>query len=109
MPSFVWACGVWLLTLAWLFRLWPLRHLQTLANWIVGCLWAVHFILVWYVVFKLADYHYVISIELPVGRAAYEMCTYISYAVGLTCFSSLGLIAITLCRLRIRPCGYLSD
>jgi len=100
MPSFVWVCGVGLFAITWLSGLPPLRHVRELAKWFVSCLWLVHFLMVWYVVFKLVDFRYVMSTHLPDGRANYDFSTYISYATGLSLLASFGLVLLSIHRVR---------
>lgn len=100
MPSFLWTAAVWLLVIVWLSRLPPLRHFPALAKWFVSGLWLVDFVVIWYVVFKVADFRYLMSTHLSEGRANYDFCTYISYATGLSLFATFGLILLSIYRVR---------
>lgn len=100
MPSFLWAVAVWLLAIVWLSHLKPLRHFSALAKWFVSSLWLVHFIVIWYAVFKVTDFRYGMSTHLPEGRANYDFSTYVSYATGLSLFATFGLVLLSLYRSR---------
>jgi hypothetical protein len=103
MPSFVSTCVIWLLAIIWLSNLPPLRHFSALPKWLVSSLWLIHFIVIWYAVFKVTGFRYMMSSHLPEGRANYDFCTYISYTTGLSLFATYGLILISLYRSRSRP------